>query len=182
MAVRDIKKVTAVLAGPGGASAGQSKDAIHNCHDAPCVLDANAMPVFSDDVYPLANKRTILTPHDGEFAKTFPMIGGTRQEKAIGAAKTTNAIVVLKGSQTVIAGPDGRCIINEHASPWLAKAGTGDVLAGMITGLVAQQMPLFEACAAACWIHGEAGRRIGPGLIASDIEKALGQILAEFMD
>ena len=94
--------------------------------------------------------------------------------------------MVLKGSETVIAAPDGRTIVNCHASPWLAKAGTGDVLAGMITGLLAQCDPLdcphiADMVAAAVWMHGEAGARIGPGLVASDLEGELRDILGGLM-
>lgn len=84
--------------------------------------------------------------------------------------------------QSIIASPDGRVVANDHASPWLAKAGTGDVLAGMITGMIAQKMEPFWATCAAVWMHGEAGRRIGPGLIASDIENELRFILKKIME
>ena len=100
---------------------------------------------------------------------------------AFEAAKACGAIVVLKGFKTIIAAPNGRIIVNSHASPYLAKAGTGDVLAGMITGLIAQGMPGFEASCAAVWIHGEAALRFGPGLIASDISGLVPEILKELM-
>ncbi len=178
---KDLKKVSAVLAGPGGASKGQRKSAIENPWGAACILDANAIPVAKNGRYPQLPANTVLTPHDGEFAKAFPHLAGERRDKALEAAKLSGAIMVLKGMTTVIAAPDGRLVINEHASPWLAKAGTGDVLAGMIAGLIAQGMEPFDACAAACWVHGEAGIRIGPGLIASDIEKLLGTLIKELL-
>ena len=178
---KDLKKVSAVLAGPGGASKGQKKSAIENPWGAACILDANAIPLAKDGSYPALPASTVLTPHDGEFAKAFPHLTGERRDKAQGAAKLSGAIVVLKGMTTIIAAPYGRLVINEHASPWLAKAGTGDVLAGMITGLIAQGMAPFDACAAACWIHGEAGKRIGPGLVAGDIEKMLATLLKELL-
>ena len=96
------------------------------------------------------------------------------------AAAKINAHIVLKGFETVIASPDGRYVINRHASPYLATTGKGDVLAGVITGLAAQHMPLFEACCAAVWIHGDGGLRIGPGLVASDLPDVIPAVLASF--
>lgn len=178
---KNLKKVTAILAGPGGASKDQQKKAIRNPWGAACILDANAIPLAKNDHYPHLPANTVLTPHDGEFSKAFSDLTGERHDKALAAAKLSGAIVVLKGMTTLIAAPDGRLVVNEHGSPWLAKAGTGDVLAGMITGLIAQGMGPFDACAAACWIHGEAGIRIGPGLIASDIERMLTTLLKELL-
>lgn len=176
-----VKNVSAILTGPGGATKEQIDATINNTFGAICILDANAIPVSNNNQYPKLKNPTILTPHEGEFSKAFPFLTGERLECAIAAAKFSKAIVVLKGRHTIIADLSGRYLINDHASPWLAKAGTGDVLAGMITGLAAQSMGLFEACAAACWIHGEAGLNIGPGLIASDIEKSLANILKRLL-
>ena len=97
------------------------------------------------------------------------------------ASQTTGSTIVHKSPKTLIASPDGRVAINNHASPYLAKAGTGDVLAGLITGLVAQDMPDFEAACAAVWIHGEAGSRFGPGLIASDLPEMIPEILKDIL-
>jgi hydroxyethylthiazole kinase-like uncharacterized protein yjeF len=141
--------------------------------DIPTVLDAEALKYLPDRL----SSNYILTPHDGEFAKTFPDIKGDKQKKALVAASQTNAIIVLKGAETIIAHPDRRVVTNHHSSPMLASGGTGDVLAGMITGLLAQGMDPFHAACAAVWIHGEAGLTIGHGLVASDIEAILPKIL-----
>jgi NAD(P)H-hydrate epimerase len=121
----------------------------------------------------------VLTPHDGEFIRLFGEMPGTREDRALAAARLSRAVVVLKGAQTVIAHPDGRVVVNDHSSPYLATAGAGDVLAGMTLGLLAQGMPAFEASCAAVWIHGEAALRFGPGLVAPDIIEQIPGILRE---
>ncbi len=137
----------------------------------PIVLDADALNVFegmTHKLFPLLHENSILTPHEGEFSRIFPDLKGEPQERAYQAAKLTGATILLKGAETIIASP-AEVIINEHAAPWLATAGSGDVLAGIIGGLLAQGIPPFKACAAATWIHGEAGIRLGAGLVAPDI-------------
>ena len=119
----------------------------------------------------------ILTPHEGEFARAFPDISGAREARTVKAAEQMGCVVVLKGAQSIIASPNGEIVVNKNASPYLASAGTGDVLAGMITGLCAAGMAPFDAACVAVWMHGEAGKRIGAGLVASDIEGALPDIL-----
>jgi hydroxyethylthiazole kinase-like uncharacterized protein yjeF len=146
------------------------------------VLDADALTVFEGwpaDLFDLLDRDDVLTPHEGEFKRLFPgLLEKGRETAAIEAAKRTGAVVVLKGPATVIAGPDGRLAVNDNGSPWLATAGTGDVLAGMIGGLAAQRMDSFDAARAAVWMHAEAARGFGPGLIAEDLPDRLPAVLA----
>lgn len=147
------------------------------------VLDADGISAFRDDADMLFRlfadgpARLVLTPHDGEFARLFPDLAGDKAlskiERAQQAAARANAAVVLKGADTVIAAPDGRVLVNENAPPWLATAGSGDVLAGIVGAHLAQGMPAFEAAAGAVWRHGEAGRIAGEGLTAEDLPRAI---------
>lgn len=164
------RRVSARLYGPGGIAKG-----VKISLSRPCVLDADALLCMPEQL----NENVVLTPHEGEFEKIFPKIEGSREEKTLKAAQLSGAVVVLKGAETVIAHPDGRVVVNVHASPYLATAGTGDVLAGLITGLLAQNVPAFEAACAAVWIHGDAALRYGPGLVASDLIDLIPKVLQE---
>lgn len=146
----------------------------------PVILDADALTVFKDhtsDLFKALHSDCILTPHEGEFVKLFPSVEGTKTERAAKAAQQSGAIIVLKGAETIVAAPDGRYLINTHSSPYLATAGSGDVLAGMMGGLVAQKMQPFYAACAAIWMHGDIAIKYGPGLVAPDIIQQIPNIL-----
>jgi ADP-dependent NAD(P)H-hydrate dehydratase / NAD(P)H-hydrate epimerase len=173
----------AVCLGPGAGVGKQLRDNVLAALSLKkaVVLDADAITAFAKARKGLFGKlhgNCILTPHQGEFGRLFES-GGDKLQRTRRAAADCGAVVLLKGPDTVIAAPDGRAVINSNAPPELATAGSGDVLAGFCTGLLAQGVPAFEAAAAACWLHGAAAQRFGPGLTAEDIAPALPAVLAE---
>jgi ADP-dependent NAD(P)H-hydrate dehydratase / NAD(P)H-hydrate epimerase len=142
------------------------------------VADADALTAFAGEPAALRGA-AVITPHAGEFARVFGEPGLDRLAAARAAARQTGAIVLLKASDTIIAAPDGYAAINSSAPPWLATAGSGDVLSGLIAGLLAQGMPPWDAAAAAAWLHGRAGVLAGPHLVAEDLLPVLARALIE---
>jgi hydroxyethylthiazole kinase-like uncharacterized protein yjeF len=172
----------AVLVGPGAGIGPETRDKALAVLAAgkQAVIDADALTAFATrpaDLFTAIRTPCVLTPHEGEFARLFDG-SGTKVERARRAAKASGAVIVLKGADTVVADPEGRVAINENAPPELATAGSGDVLAGIVLGLLAQGMPAFEAAAAAVWLHGAAARQFGAGLVAEDLIDTLPVILA----
>ena len=155
---------------------------------AALVIDADAITVFRDDpeeLFSVLDVDDVLTPHPGEFERLFPGFLKEAPERiaaARRAAKKADAIVLLKGPDTVIAAPDGRTAVNTNGSPWLATAGSGDVLAGFIGALIAQGMESFEAACAAAWIHADAADLHGPGLISEDLPGLAPAVLRRLYD
>ena len=185
-AALDDPRRNAVVLGPGNGVTSETRARVAAAVAAgkAVVLDADALSVYGDDPaalwrliagHPAA--RVVLTPHDGEFRRLFPDLAGNRLARARAAAGRSGAVVLLKGPDSVVASPDGRAAINAAAPPWLATGGSGDVLSGMVGGLLAQGMAPFEAAAAAVWMHGRAAALLGPGLIAEDLPDALPQVI-----
>jgi NAD(P)H-hydrate epimerase len=180
------KRLNAVALGPGLGVGGETRALVDAAlkSGAGVVLDADALTSFQDDPEALFNRlhdRCVLTPHAGEFERLFPGLlddSASKLEAARAAVRRTGCVVLLKGNDTVIADPGNRCAINANAPASLATAGAGDVLTGLIAGLLAQGMTAFEAACCGAWLHGDAASRFGPGLIAEDVPEMLPQVLA----
>jgi ADP-dependent NAD(P)H-hydrate dehydratase / NAD(P)H-hydrate epimerase len=184
----DARK-NAVLIGPGCGVGAETRVLVEACLDstAAAVLDADALTSFEgtrDSLYARLRPGDVLTPHAGEFRRLFPDAADrhSKLDAARAAAERAGAIVVYKGPDTIVASPEGFAAINDNAPPWLATAGSGDVLAGMITGLLSQGMPAWHAACAAVWLHGACGELLGRGLIAEDLPEALPDALAALAD
>ncbi|MND77444.1 Bifunctional NAD(P)H-hydrate repair enzyme Nnr [compost metagenome] len=186
------RKVAACVLGPGYGSPSFARDhalMLLTAADGRAeslkglVLDADGITAFESKPEQLFNAKRnshnalVLTPHEGEFRRLFPDISAennlSKTDKARKAAKRANAVVIYKGPDTVIAAPDGQAVINANGTPFLATAGSGDVLSGIVCGLLSQGMSAFEAASAAVWVHADAARRFGHGLIAEDLPNQL---------
>jgi hydroxyethylthiazole kinase-like uncharacterized protein yjeF len=186
-----VRKVDALLIGPALGLDAEARSWVATALRGvlPCVFDADALThIGAHRSAFLAQLRrragsAVLTPHEGEFKRMFDEVAGFepergKLERARYAARLSGSVLVLKGPDTVIAAPDGRAAINDTGSPALATAGSGDVLGGIVAGLLAQKVPAFEAACAAVWLHGRAGEELGPGLIADDLPEALPRLFS----
>ncbi|MGY3490033.1 hydroxyethylthiazole kinase-like uncharacterized protein yjeF [Bradyrhizobium sp. USDA 4011] len=192
----DDKRLNACVIGPGAGVSARTRDFVHTALSAQrhLVLDADALTSFagSPDRLFEAIKASdglgvVLTPHEGEFPRLFSDIsnkhpGRSKLERVRAAAERSGAVVLLKGADTVIASPDGRATIAANAPPWLATAGAGDVLAGIIAGFLAQGVAAFEAASIGVWLHGEGASEAGPGLIAEDLTEVLPAVFRRLYD
>jgi len=182
------KHLNTIVVGPGAGLGSTTKTLVAVCLEsgARIVLDADALTSFFDEADALfgrvKGKEAVLTPHEGEFERLFPGLlssSVSRLAAAREAAAKAGCVIVLKGPGTVIASPDGRAAITTNAPPTLATAGSGDVLAGFVAGLLAQGMDAWEAACAAVWLHGECANYFGPGLIAEDLPEILPRVLGD---
>ncbi len=190
------KRFNACVIGPGAGVSPRTCDLVFTALSAKrhLVLDADALTSFADApdrlfeaIRSSGDPQVVLTPHEGEFPRLFSDISNkhpnrSKLERVRDAAERSGAVVLLKGPDTVVASPDGRSTIAANAPPWLATAGAGDVLAGIIAGMLAQGVPAFEAASIGVWMHGEAAREAGPGLIAEDLTEVLPAIFRRLYD
>jgi hydroxyethylthiazole kinase-like uncharacterized protein yjeF len=190
------RRHNACVIGPGAGLGQRTRDLVLAALSAKSalVLDADALTSFADSSEQLfeaikseAYPQLVLTPHEGEFSRLFSDIDNNNRpcsklERVRLAARRCGAVVLLKGPDTVVASPDGRAAIAANAPPWLATAGSGDVLAGIIGALLAQRAPAFEAACIGVWMHGEAGSEAGPGLIAEDLPEVLPAVFRRLYD
>jgi ADP-dependent NAD(P)H-hydrate dehydratase / NAD(P)H-hydrate epimerase len=190
------RRLNAVVLGPGLGVGANTRALVEAALDGEraVVLDADALTSFAEEPGALfaaiatrPDRPVVLTPHQGEFSRLFNNLPqdsdkSSKLDQTRTAAQAAAAVVLLKGADTVVAAPDGRAAIGENAPPWLATAGSGDVLAGMVAGLLAQHTPAFEAANAAAWLHGEAGNEVGPGLISEDLPEALPPIVRRLFE
>ncbi|MBP2549578.1 NAD(P)H-hydrate epimerase [Neorhizobium galegae] len=172
-------KISAFVLGPGFGVGERAREFARAVARYPLVADADAITSFAShpqelfDLFREGQTRLVLTPHEGEFGRLFQDLGADgrrgKVERALAAAERAGGVIVYKGADTVIAAPDGRVLINGTAPPWLATAGSGDVLAGIIGALLAQGVPAFQAAAAGVWLHGRAAAELGPGMTAETL-------------
>lgn len=181
------KHVKALALGPGNGVNDATKERVLAVLklQKPTVLDADALTVFAsspEELFAAIKGDVVLTPHEGEFTKIFGKVTPeTRIQCALKAAQISGAIVVLKGHETLIASPEGNLVIQKDAPVTLATAGSGDVLTGVICGLLSQGMPVFDAACAGVWMHAEAAKLKGVGLISEDLPDLIPQVLKSLM-
>jgi ADP-dependent NAD(P)H-hydrate dehydratase / NAD(P)H-hydrate epimerase len=190
------RRLNTCVIGPGAGVVDRTRDFVLTALSAKrhLVLDADALTSFADApdhlfdaIKASHDPQVVLTPHEGEFPRLFSDISNkhplrSKLERVRAAAERSGAVVLLKGPDTVVASPDGRATIASNAPPWLATAGAGDVLAGMIAGLLAPGVAAFEAACIGVWMHGEAAREAGPGLIAEDLSEVLPAVFRRLYD
>jgi hydroxyethylthiazole kinase-like uncharacterized protein yjeF len=178
----DDPRIGALLIGPGLGRDNPALLAEALAAGRPMVIDGDALSLLAGRTGELRSLNAVLTPHEGEFERLFPQLEGSKPERALAAAKHSDCVITYKGSDTLVAAPDGRLGFAPPAPAWLATAGTGDVLAGMVAAMVARGLPAFEAASAAVWLHGRAAEIAGPAMIADDLATAIPQALALLND